>query len=104
MIHDRIHFLGDSITIGGNDGEGLGWPGRLTRDLMASDGRCATGYNPGVNGDTSLDIAACWQSEARARSREALVAGDKVHHGTDGYAMIAEAMAGWPAWRPVAEA
>ncbi len=70
MIHSHILFFGDSITIGGNDGEGLGWPGRLARDLVTSGGDYVTGYNLGVNGDTSVQIAARWQDEALARSRE----------------------------------
>ena len=33
------------------------------------------------------------------RYRRALLAGDRVHPGDDGYAMIAERIAGWEAWR-----
>ena len=33
------------------------------------------------------------------RYQAALLAGDKVHPGDDGYAMIAEAIAAWPAWQ-----
>ncbi len=70
MIHDQILFFGDSITIGGNDSEGLGWPGRLARGLVTRSGDYVTGYNLGVNGDTSVQIAARWQAEVAARGRE----------------------------------
>jgi len=70
MIHDQILFFGDSITIGGNDSEGLGWPGRLARGLVTRTGDYVTGYNLGVNGDTSVQIAARWQAEVLARGRE----------------------------------
>ena len=63
-------FFGDSITVGYNDGEGLGWPGRLVRNLITPEGDEVTGYNLGINGDTSQHIAARWQSEANVRSRD----------------------------------
>ena len=69
MKFDRIFCFGDSITLGYNDSTGLGWPGRLGRDLVHGDDSVAI-YNLGVNGDTSLDIAARWRNEAEARSRE----------------------------------
>jgi len=65
---DRIFCLGDSITLGCNDSLGLGWPGRLGRDLTHKGGSLAV-YNLGINGDTSLDIAQRWRSEVLARSR-----------------------------------
>ena len=67
---DRIFCLGDSITLGCNDSLGLGWPGRLGRDLMHK-GRSLAVYNLGINGDTSLDIAQRWRGEIAARSRNA---------------------------------
>ena len=70
MKFDRIFCFGDSITLGYNDSAGLGWPGRLGRDLD-HDGDSVAVYNLGVNGDTSLDIAARWRNEAIARSRDA---------------------------------
>ena len=33
-----------------------------------------------------------------SRYRDALISGDKVHPGDDGYQMIAESVAKWPAW------
>ncbi len=68
MKYERIFCFGDSITLGYNDSEGLGWPGRLCRGLTHGDYPVAT-YNLGVNGDTSRDIAARWRGEADARSR-----------------------------------
>lgn len=68
MKFERIFCFGDSITLGCNDSQGLGWPGRLCRGLEHNDYPVAA-YNLGVNGDTSLDIEARWQAEADARSR-----------------------------------
>ncbi|MBT7614475.1 MAG: GDSL family lipase, partial [Rhodospirillaceae bacterium] len=70
MIHDQILFFGDSITVGGNDSLGLSWPGRLARGLVTRGGAYVTGYNLGVNGDTSVQIASRWQAEVLARGRE----------------------------------
>ena len=69
MKFDRIFCFGDSITLGYNDSAGLGWPGRLGRDLVYGDDSVAV-YNLGINGDTSLDIAARWRNEVNARSRD----------------------------------
>ncbi len=68
MKYERIFCFGDSITLGYNDSEGLGWPGRLCRGLKHGQYHVAA-YNLGVNGDTSQDIAARWRAEADARSR-----------------------------------
>ncbi len=68
MKFERIFCFGDSITLGYNDSQGLGWPGRLCRGLKHGDYHVAA-YNLGVNGDTSLDIETRWQAEAAARSR-----------------------------------
>jgi lysophospholipase L1-like esterase len=70
MKFDRIFCFGDSITLGYNDSAGLGWPGRLCRELTHGE-RSVAVYNLGVNGDTSKDVAARWRSEAEARSRDA---------------------------------
>lgn len=70
MNHDRIFCFGDSITLGANDTSGFGWPGRLGAQMSREEYRLAI-YNLGVNGDTSLDIAARWQTESEARSRNA---------------------------------
>ena len=68
MKFERIFCFGDSITLGYNDSQGLGWPGRLCRGLKHGEYHVAA-YNLGVNGDTSLDVETRWQSEAEARSR-----------------------------------
>ena len=68
MQFDRICFFGDSITLGANDSEKLGWPGRLTRGLLREDKSVAT-YNLGINGDTSEHIRNRWRKEFEARSR-----------------------------------
>lgn len=68
MKFDRIFCFGDSITLGCNDSQGLGWPGRLCRGLT-SGGHSVAAYNLGVNGDTSVHIAARWRAESESRSR-----------------------------------
>lgn len=68
MKFERIFCFGDSITLGYNDSQGLGWPGRLCRGLKHGDYHVAA-YNLGVNGDTSLDVEVRWRREAEARSR-----------------------------------
>jgi len=68
MKFERIFCFGDSITLGSNDSRGLGWPGRLCRGLT-SGGYSVAAYNLGINGDTSVHIAARWRGEAEARSR-----------------------------------
>jgi lysophospholipase L1-like esterase len=68
MKYERIFCFGDSITLGCNDSQGLGWPGRLCRGLTCG-GYSVAAYNLGVNGDTSLHIAARWRAEAEVRSR-----------------------------------
>jgi acyl-CoA thioesterase-1 len=70
MQFDRIYFLGDSITLGANDSQKMGWPGRLTQGLMQGERSVAT-YNLGVNGDTSQHIRQRWRSEVEARNRNA---------------------------------
>ena len=70
MNFDRIFCFGDSITLGCNDSTGLGWPGRLCRNLMHGE-RSVAAYNLGINGDTSQDVAARWRAETGARSRNA---------------------------------
>jgi len=70
MKYDRIFCIGDSITLAANDSRGLGWPGRLGAGLMHGAHQVAI-YNLGINGDTSLDIAARWRAEIDARSRNA---------------------------------
>jgi len=68
MKYDRIYCFGDSITLGCNDSQGLGWPGRLGRGLKRNERSLAV-YNLGINGDTSSNIAARWRHETEARSR-----------------------------------
>ena len=70
MEFDRIYFFGDSITLGANDSQKMGWPGRLTQGLMQDERAVAT-YNLGINGDTSQHIRARWRLELEARNRNA---------------------------------
>ena len=68
MKYERIFCFGDSITLGCNDRQGLGWLGGLCRGLSCG-GYSVAAYNLGVNGDTSQQVAARWRAEAEARSR-----------------------------------
>ncbi len=65
---DAIYFLGDSITLGWRDEDQGGWPARLMRRL-AGQGYSITGYNLGVRGDTSCEIAERWEQEVGRRQR-----------------------------------
>ncbi len=62
----RILFFGDSFVAGLGDPEGLGWVGRAVAAAYAA-GRPLTAYNLGVRRDTSADVLARWEAEARAR-------------------------------------
>ncbi len=62
----RICFIGDSITAGTGDDRFLGWPGRLAAHEHAA-GHDVTLYNLGIRADTSENLAARWEAEARAR-------------------------------------
>ena len=75
MTRDRrILFFGDSFVAGVGDPAGLGWVGRIVAAAFAA-GRPLTAYNLGVRRDTTLDVAARWEAEARAR----MGAGDADH-------------------------
>ena len=62
----RICFFGDSFVNGTGDDEALGWPGRLVA-AARHRGLDVSFYNLGIRRDTSDDIAARWQDEARRR-------------------------------------
>lgn len=62
----RICFFGDSFVNGTGDDSGLGWVGRVVAHARGQ-GRDVTGYNLGIRRDTSDDIAARWEAEARPR-------------------------------------
>jgi lysophospholipase L1-like esterase len=62
----RVCVIGDSIVAGTGDEAALGWPGRLARSALV-EGEDLTVYALGVRGDTSREVAARWESEARAR-------------------------------------
>jgi lysophospholipase L1-like esterase len=64
-----ICCFGDSTTLGIGDEQGLGWPGRLARNLDGA-ARGIGVYNLGVRADTSVNISARWQAEARARFKD----------------------------------
>jgi acyl-CoA thioesterase-1 len=66
----RILFFGDSFVAGFGDPTGLGWVGRVVAAAHAA-GRPLTAYNLGVRRDTSANVAARWQAEARARMNAA---------------------------------
>ncbi len=62
----RICYMGDSFVKGIGDPNKLGWAGRLSYMSQNSE-RNITNYNLGVRGDTSADILARWESEAKVR-------------------------------------
>jgi len=62
----RICFVGDSLMLGTNDEEYLGWPGRLAhRECQA--GHDVTIYNLGIRAETSEMIAKRWRAETEPR-------------------------------------
>ena len=69
-VDRRVLFFGDSFVAGVGDPTGLGWVGRVVAAAHAA-GRPLTAYNLGVRRDTSADVAARWQAEARVRMRAA---------------------------------
>jgi lysophospholipase L1-like esterase len=62
----RLCLIGDSIAAGTGDETGLGWHGRLGAPVWAA-GDDLTIYDLGVRGDTTLDVARRWRSEAEVR-------------------------------------
>ncbi len=62
----RACFFGDSFTHGVGDEGGLGWRGRVTLRLRREEPDL-TAYDLGIRRDTSADILARWEAEARAR-------------------------------------
>ncbi|MBC7951809.1 MAG: lipase [Rhodospirillaceae bacterium] len=62
----RICFLGDSFVNGTNDPHCLGWVGRVVAHARA-DGCDLTCYNLGIRRDTSVNVAARWQTETALR-------------------------------------
>jgi len=67
-IDRRVLFFGDSFVAGVGDPTGRGWVGHVVAASFAA-GLPLTAYNLGVRRDTSLDVAARWQAEARPRLR-----------------------------------
>lgn len=66
MAKRSVGFFGDELMLGLRDPEGFGWPQRLTRAERAH-GHAIVPYILGVEGDTTLDVAARWRNEAEAR-------------------------------------
>ena len=62
----RLIALGDSLVAGAGDPDHLGWVGRALAGR-----RGITLYNLGVRRETSADIAARWEAEARPRMTDA---------------------------------
>lgn len=61
-------FFGDSFIAGVGDPAGQGWVGRVVASSFAA-GLPLVAYNLGVRRETSLEVAARWLGEARARMR-----------------------------------
>ncbi len=66
----RILCFGDSFVAGVGDPSGLGWVGRVVA-ASHDAGRPITAYNLGIRGDTSADVAARFEAETAARTRNA---------------------------------
>lgn len=66
----RVLFFGDSFVAGIGDPTGLGWVGHVVA-ASHDAGRPITAYNLGVRGDTSADVAARFEAETHARTRNA---------------------------------
>lgn len=66
MVKRSVCFVGDELMLGLRDPDGFGWPQRLTRAERAH-GHALVPYVLGIEGDTTLDVAARWRSETEAR-------------------------------------
>ncbi|MBA3807868.1 MAG: G-D-S-L family lipolytic protein [Solirubrobacterales bacterium] len=66
MSDQRVLFFGDSLVAGVGDRAGTGWAGSVVAASFAS-GLPLTGYNLGVRGETSKQIASRWRAEAIPR-------------------------------------
>ena len=66
VVDRRVLFFGDSHVVGAGDPTGLGWVGRVVAASFQA-GLPITGYNLGVRGETSLQVAARWRQETRPR-------------------------------------
>lgn len=62
----NICFVGDSLVLGVGAPACLGWPGRVCARAMGL-GVEPRGFNLGIPGNTSLDVAGRWLAEAEAR-------------------------------------
>jgi len=70
----RVCFFGDSFTAATGDDTALGWVGRAVAGVRQR-GVDLTAYNPGVRGETSIDIARRWNAEAGPRLPGSIRAG-----------------------------
>ena len=66
MADQRVLFFGDSHVAGVGDPAGLDWVGRVVAASFGA-GIPLTAYNLGVRGETSVQVAARWRQETRAR-------------------------------------
>jgi acyl-CoA thioesterase-1 len=62
----RISFIGDSFVSGAFDDECLGWAGRIAA-AARKRGHDVSPYNLGIRGETSVQIAKRWRTEAEVR-------------------------------------
>ncbi len=62
----RVLFFGDSFVAGTGDPTARGWVGRVMAATWAA-GTPMTGYPLGIRRETSVEVAARWQAEARPR-------------------------------------
>jgi lysophospholipase L1-like esterase len=62
----RVLFFGDSLVAGVGDPAGGGWVARVVSACF-DQGQPVTAYNLGIRRETSIQVAARWRTEARAR-------------------------------------
>ncbi len=88
----RLCFLGDSLTLGVGDPEGLGWVGRLSA-ARRRQGWDLTSYNLGVRMDTGPDLVRRLpeaQARLRGGERYGLVVSFGVNDTSQGHGVTAE--------------
>jgi lysophospholipase L1-like esterase len=70
MAQMRICFIGDSFVSGAFDDACHGWAGRISAKARGR-GHDVSPYNLGIRGETSVQIARRWRSEAEVRQAAA---------------------------------
>ena len=64
----NIFFIGDSLTLGINDGRRISWPGRVLDKCLKAGTDFFSAYNLGVRASASVHILDRWVGEVAARN------------------------------------